>query len=122
MSNIPTKMKQIKFCEQKTCKDVLQNMLNNTHLLGQELYDIIMSENNYSPNSSPNPSRQGHIFENVVKILISLKCIENINYTEIYEGQLKKIKKLTNINSLLKVKVAGGGNNCIDIHIVFTIK
>ena len=46
-----------------------------------------------------------------------LKCIKNINYTEIYEEQLQNLKQTTNINSLLNIKVAGGGNNIVDMTI-----
>lgn len=106
-------------------KDILTNMLANTKLTGKELFDLIMKENK----ELYDERRQGWIFETLCQILITLKCIENINYTEIYDGQLQNLKQIKNINSLLKVKVDGGGNNIVDMAIkqgttlvLFTIK
>lgn len=113
------------FINQVLRKDILVNMLTNTKLTGKELFDMIMKENN----ESCDERRQGWIFESLCLILIILKCIVNINYTEIYDGQLQNLKKIKNINSLLKVKVDGGGNNIVDMTIkdedtlvLFTIK
>ena len=113
------------FIDQKSRKDILTNMLANTKLTGKELYDMIMKENK----ELYVERRQGFIFETLFQILIILKCIPDINYTEIYEGQLQNLKQIKNINSLLKVKVDGGGNNIVDMTIkqgttlvLFTIK
>jgi len=116
---------KIIFINQVFRKDVLANMLANTKLTGKELFDMIMKENK----ELFDERRQGWIFETLCQILIILKCIENINYTEIYDGQLQNLKQIKNINSLLKVKVDGGGNNIVDMAIkqgatlvLFTIK
>lgn len=113
------------FINQVFRKDILVNMLANTKLTGKELFDVIMKENK----ESYDERRQGWIFETLCQILIILKCIENINYTEIYDGQLQNLKQIKNITSLLKVKVDGGGNNIVDMAIkqgtslvLFTIK
>jgi len=113
------------FNKQVLRKDVLANMLANIKLTGKELFDVIMKENK----ELYDKRRQGWIFETICQILIVLKCIENINYTEIYDGQLQNLKQIKNINSLLKVKVDGGGNNIVDMAIkqgatlvLFTIK
>lgn len=113
------------FINQVFRKDILANMLANTKLTGKELFDVIMKENK----ELYDERRQGWIFETLCQILIILKCIENINYTEIYDGQLQNLKQIKNINSLLKVKVDGGGNNIVDMAIklgtslvLFTIK
>jgi len=113
------------FNKQVLRKDVLANMLANIKLTGKELFDVIMKENK----ELYDKRRQGWIFETICQILIVLKCIENINYTEIYDGQLQNLKQIKNINSLLKVKVDGGGNNIVDMVIkqgatlvLFTIK
>jgi hypothetical protein len=45
-----------------------------------------------------------------------VRCIK-IDYTEICDGQLQNLKQIKNINSLLKVKVDGGGNNIVDMAI-----
>ena len=113
------------FINQVFRKDILANMLANTKLTGKELFDVIMKENK----ELYDERRQGWIFETLCQILIILKCIENINYTEIYDGQLQNLKQIKNITSLLKVKVDGGGNNIVDMAIkqgtslvLFTIK
>ena len=113
------------FINQVFRKDILVNMLANTKLTGKELFDVIMKENK----ELYDERRQGWIFETLCQILIILKCIENINYTEIYDGQLQNLKQIKNITSLLKVKVDGGGNNIVDMAIkqgtslvLFTIK
>jgi len=113
------------FINQVFRKDILANMLANIKLTGKELFDMIMKENK----DLYDERRQGWIFETFCQILIILKCIENINYTEICDGQLQNLKQIKNINSLLKVKVDGGGNNIVDMVIkqgttlvLFTIK
>ena len=70
------------FVEQVFRKDILRNMLANTKLTGKELFDLIIKENK----ESCSESRQGLIFETLCQILIILKCVENINYTEICYG------------------------------------
>ena len=101
------------FINQVFRKDILANMLANTKLTGKELFDVIMKENK----ELYDEGRQGWIFETLCTILIILKCIENINYTEIYDKQLQNLKQVKNINSLLKVKVNGAGNNIADMTI-----
>jgi hypothetical protein len=113
------------FVNQVFRRDILVNMLANTNLSGKELFDLIMKENK----EAHDERRQGWIFETLCQILIILKCLENISYTEIYDGQLQNLKQIKNINSLLKLKVDGGGNNIVDMAIkqgntlvLFTIK
>ena len=113
------------FINQVFRKDILANMLTNTKLTGKELFEVIMKENK----ELYDERRQGWIFETLCQILIILKCIENINYTEIYDGQLDNLKQIKNINSLLKVKIEGQGGKNVDIvikhneiHIPFSIK
>jgi site-specific DNA-methyltransferase (adenine-specific) len=97
------------FIPQVQRQDVLTNMLANLHLNSKDLFNLIMKENKES-----DERRQGWIFETLCIILIVLKCV-NINYSEICEGQLQNLKKITNINTLLKIKVDGGGNNPADM-------
>jgi site-specific DNA-methyltransferase (adenine-specific) len=117
--------KKSSFINQVFRRDILVNMLANKHLKGNELFNAIIKENK----ELFDERREGWIFESLCQILIILKCIENINYTEIYDGQLQNLKQIKNINSLLKVKVDGGGNNIVDMTIkhettlvLFTIK
>jgi hypothetical protein len=113
------------FTNQVFRKDILENMLLNINLTGNELFNLIMNENK----GLNNERRKGWIFESLCQILIVLKCIENTNYNEIYNGQLQNLRKIQNINSLLNVKIDGGGNNIVDMAIndentliLFTIK
>jgi site-specific DNA-methyltransferase (adenine-specific) len=101
------------FNKQTVRKDILANLLMNRDLSAKELFKGIMNENK----EINDERRQGWIFETLCQILIILKCIEHVHYTEIYDGQLQNLKQIKNINSLLKVKVDGGGNNISDMTI-----
>jgi hypothetical protein len=90
-------------------------MLKNTSLTGEEIFNLIITDNN---DMNTNPGRQGWLYESLWQILISVKCVNGINYTQILDGQLDNLRELKNINNLLKIKIAGGGNNITD----FTIK
>ena len=125
----PKKLKINPYFTDQVCrKDILKNILINvqaTNITSKNLFHMIMSDNK----ESYDERRGGWIFEVIGQILIILKCIENINYTEIYDGQLQNLKQIKNINSLLKLKVDGGGNNIVDMTIkqgttlvLFTIK
>ena len=112
------------FIKQDFRIDILKNMLNYKHLTGIDLFNKIMLDNK----DSNDERRQGWIFETIIQILVVLKCFP-INYTEICKGQLQSLKQMKNFNSLLKVKVDGGGNNIVDMAIkqestlvLFTIK
>jgi hypothetical protein len=105
----------VNFVRQVTRKDVLANMLKNTSLTGEEILNLIITDNN---DMNTNPGRQGWLYESLWQILISVKCVNGINYTQILDGQLDNLRELKNINNLLKIKIAGGGNNITD----FTIK
>ena len=92
-------------------KSVLDTMLTNKHLLGKELFEYIMFD------GDTDERKQGWIFESLCQILIILKCIVGLNYTEICYGTMENLKKLKTVNNLLKTKIEGGGNNIIDITI-----
>ena len=100
---------------QKYRKDILSNMLTNANLKlsGKEMYDLIMMENK----EVIDERRQGWIFESLCQILIVLKCVQNLNYSEILEGQLQNLIQVKNANSLLDIQVDGGGNNIVDLTI-----
>jgi len=106
---------KMSFKQQKIRKDILENMLINKHLGGEQLFKLIMFDNT----EDIDERRQGFIYECLVQLLIILKCIEDVNYTEICEGQLQNLKKIKNAYSLLNVKVDGGGNNIIDMAIKY---
>jgi site-specific DNA-methyltransferase (adenine-specific) len=92
-------------------KSILDAMLTNKHLPGKELFEHIMFE------GDTDERKQGWIFESLCQILIILKCVVSLNYTEIYDGTLQNLKKLKTVNNLLKMKIEGGGNNISDITI-----
>ncbi len=102
------------FTEQSHRKDVLQNMISNTHLTGKELFDLIMTD---YKNVANEERRQGLIFECLCQILIALKCFGDLIYSEVYYGQLQNPKKMTNMKTILDVKIEGGGNNIVDMTI-----
>ena len=102
------------FTEQSHRKDVLQNMISNTHLTGKELFDLIMTD---YKNVANEERRQGWIFECLCQILIALKCFGDLIYSEVYYGQLQNPKKMTNMKTILDVKIEGGGNNIVDMTI-----
>jgi len=101
------------FIEQVYRKDILANMLANKNLTGKQLFHLIIKEKK----ELCDERRQGWIFETLCLILVILKCVENLHYTEILDGQLQSLKQMKNINSLLKIKVDGGGNNIVDLSI-----
>ena len=102
------------FVPQLTRKNVLQNILTNMYITGKEIFKLIMSDNSVGV-SSGDETRQGWLFETLCIILIVSKCIAGLNYTEILDGQLQNLKQVFNFNNLLKIKVAGGGNNKSDM-------
>lgn len=101
------------FNNQKYRKDILSNMLANINLTGKEMYDLIMMENK----ELIDERRQGWIFESLCQILIIMRCVQNINYSEILEGQLQNLIQVKNVNSLLNILIEGGGNNIVDLTI-----
>jgi hypothetical protein len=102
------------FNVQKYRKDILSNMLANLKLSGKEMFDLIMMEGK----EVIDERRQGWIFESLCQILIALKCVQGLNYSEILEGQLQNLKQVKNINILLKIPIDGGGNNIVDLTIM----
>jgi site-specific DNA-methyltransferase (adenine-specific) len=101
------------FINQLFRKDILSNMLSNKHLTGDELFHIIMTDNN----SSPSDSRRGDLYESLCENLVLLKCIPTLNYTDIMYGDLSSLKKVKNIKHLLSNKIHQG-NNVSDISII----
>ena len=99
-----------KFVRQTRRKYVLQNMLTHVHLTGKEIFDLIMTEGK----KTCNKRRQGLIYETLCQILIIVKCIQ-LEYTEIFTGQLQSLKKISTVSDLLDIKVNGGGNNKVDM-------
>ena len=94
------------FVNQVFRKDILTNMLLNKTVLGKDLFELIMSDNN----TSPNASRKGGLFEAIAEIMILLKCVNGINYTEIMEGDLSASHKISNCKMMLNKKILQGGN------------
>jgi len=109
-SKIVSKSKVV-FITQNTRKDVLHNILNST-INAKDLYELIMSD---SASESSSDSRKGWLFETLCQILALSKCIKGLHYTEFYEGQLQNLHKVKSIQSLLDIKVEGGGNNIVDL-------
>jgi hypothetical protein len=123
---LPTRKIKRRNIQQTIRKDVLCTLLLNKHLPCNDLFNLIMNENKDCGNDE---RRRGWLFESLCQIIILLKCIENINYTGVYDGQLQSLKEINTVNTLLNVKVEGGGNNIADMvlkngstFVLFTIK
>lgn len=94
-------------------KDILDNMLQNKNLGGRMLFEKIMNENR----ESRDRMREGWIYEGLGVILMATKCFTNIGYTEMNKGQLDNLKKVKDFNYLLRINIAGGGDNKSDMTI-----
>src|SRR5210317_690221 len=103
------------FISQKNRVHILENMINNLsgNIKPEDIYNYIMHDNNVT--ITDNYRRQGWIFESLCEILIYTRCIPEIDYTTILEGQLQKLQSVNNIKTLLNIDVQGGGNNISDI-------
>ena len=93
------------FKKQTIREDLVVNILNNFTIDNDELYKKLISDNH----STDDERRIGFLFETICIILLISKCIK-IDYTNILIGQLQSLKNLTNINDLLKQKIAQGNN------------
>jgi len=87
---------QTNFTKQTIRKDILNNMLNNILLNSNDLYKILITDNN----TTYDESRIGFLFETLSIILLICKCLK-IKYTNIMDGQLQSLKICTNINDIL---------------------
>ena len=93
------------FYEQKNRKDVLKNIIYNIDISPKKLYNYIISDNK----TTEDERRIGFLFETLTIILLASKCLK-IEYTNILDGQLQSLKSLSNMNILLKQKIAQGNN------------
>lgn len=90
-------------------KDLLKKMLDNKHLQGRELLLVLLNEK-----KNTTASRKGYIYETVFQILILLKCIDTIHYTEMFEGSPTELKRVEGITEFLKTNIQTG-NNVLDL-------
>ena len=107
------KAQKINNAPQQTRKDILEIMLQNVHLKGKNLFNLLINENENISNTIK--TKNGWVYETICQLVILLKCIDNLHYTEIYYGQLQCLKLIKNINNLLQTQVNGGGNNIADM-------
>lgn len=98
------------FQQQKTRKDVLQNMIAVSTTGGKEMYNTIMSDNGETPDSS----RKGFLFETVFQILAMTRCIVGIDFKTVYTGQLQNLKAITSIKTILDAPVHDKSGGCSD--------
>ena len=104
-----------KFIPQVYRKDVLANMLSHTELGGEKLFRKLITDNNVAENHDErNKIRQGWIFETICQIAMTMKLVEKLDYTEIYEGKADYLKAINSFKPFLKLKVNGGGDNLLD--------
>ena len=104
-----------KFITQVHRKDVLANMLSHTELGGEKLFRKLITDNNTNGNHADRDrKRQGLVFESICQIAMTMKLIQNLDYTEIYEGQPQNLVPISSFNTYMNVKVNGGGSNIVD--------
>ena len=104
-----------KFITQVYRKDVLANMLSHTELGGEKLFRKLITDNNANENHADRDrKRQGLVFESICQIAMTMKLIQNLDYTEIYEGQPQNLVPISSFNTYMNVKVNGGGSNIVD--------
>ena len=104
------------FVPQKHRKDVLSNMLNNTHMTGDEIFNYIITDGTGGNlDQTKNGRRYGWLFETICQIVVVLKCVVDMMYDDVLDGQLESLKKMTNIKAILNCTVEGQGNNKSDL-------
>ena len=119
-----------KFIPQVYRKDVLANMLSHTELGGEKLFQKLITDNNVDGcHADRDRTRQGWIFESICQISMTMKLIENLDYTQIYRGQPDNLTPISSFKTIMDVKVNGGGGNIVDymlkqtgIFVPFSIK
>ena len=97
----------------ETKKDLLKKMLDNKHLVGEKFLELLLDEG-----KNTTASRKGYLYESIFQILILLKCIGNIHYTEMYDGPPSELQKTKNLTEFLKHNVETG-NNVLDLTLKF---
>ena len=93
----------------QTKKELLKKMLDNRHLPGETFLKVLLDEG-----INTTASRKGFLYETVFQILILLKCVVEISYTELYDGQPSALKRVDNIMAFMKSNIKTR-NNPIDI-------
>ena len=93
----------------QTKKELLKKMLDNKHLPGETFLNTLLNEE-----VNTTASRKGFLYETVFQILILLKCVTEISYTELYDGQPSALKRVDNIMTFMKSNIKTR-NNPIDI-------
>ncbi len=93
----------------QTKKELLKKMLDNRHLPSETFLKVLLNEG-----INTTASRKGFLYETVFQILILLKCVVEISYTELYDGQPSSLKKVDNIMVFMKSNIKTR-NNPIDI-------
>lgn len=97
----------------ETKKDLLKKMLDNRQLTGETLLEVLLQEG-----KSTSARRKGYLYESVFQILILLKCIGNIHYTEMYDGPPSELQKTGGLTEFLKKNVETG-DNVLDLTLKF---
>ena len=89
-------------------KDILANILSHTELGGEKLFRKLITDKNVDGcHADRDRKRQGWIFESICQISMTMKLIENLEYTEIYEGQPEDLKPISSFKTFMNVMVEG---------------
>jgi hypothetical protein len=97
----------------ETKKDLLNKMLDNRHLSGETFLETLLQEG-----KNTSARRKGYLYESIFQILILLKCIGNIHYTEMYDGPPSELQKTKDLTEFLEKNVETG-DNVLDLTLKF---
>ena len=113
------------FIRPRTLKDLVTLILKNKHLDPETLFNLIITDNH----TKTNASRQGFLYESIIRICIVFKCFEGLHYTFFEHGKTTNFKHLKNIRELLEENLHKGHDSGSDIiiqqendHIFITVK
>ena len=102
--------KPLVFTAQNHRRDILTNMLTFSKLTGQQLFTKLITDNK----THDDKRRQGWVFETICQIVVIMKLVAGLEYSQYCIGQLDSIRPIDNVKKILDIKVEGGGNNIVD--------
>jgi hypothetical protein len=103
--------KPLVFTSQTHRRDILTNMLTFSKLTGQQLFTKLITDNK----TRDDKRRQGWVFETICQIVVIMKLVSGLDYSQYCIGQLDSFRPIDNVKKILDIKVEGGGNNIVDL-------
>ena len=112
LKKITIKVKKLLiFTAQNHRRDILTNMLTFSKLTGQQLFTKLITDNK----THDDKRRQGWVFETICQIVVIMKLVAGLDYSQYCIGQLDSFRPIDNVKKILDIKVEGGGNNIVDL-------